>query len=316
MPVQPANPEPLHSHNDGMLARKFGREVANYFAGNPLNRVAFLRGDHTFLSQALHHPSTRYLPCNELQPLVETGKPAGEGRVAWLKYDDVKSIVGDDPFATTEKDQIEAYNSDRYVPQMVFLGIDEAGGKGGEGLSYTTRKNTYTGVPHFAVDVTPRKSVKEACEQLIKDQEGKGRKFAGGRVMDVVASDGMFISSFSAQATLTVVDSRHLRRSAPTPRLERAQPFLRWLRAAHTQRQRRLQAHLPTQRRCAQGRLRPPGLRNSSRNLQPLLPSHRPHRHHGHCEQQRRQTPAWSTEALAAVLVLDACWVRGARGID
>ena len=197
MPIQPANPEPLHTHNDGMLARKFGREVANYFAGNPLNRVAFLRGDHAFLSQALHHPSTKYLPCNELQPLVESGKPAGEGRIAWVKFEDgIKGIVGDDPFATTEKGQVEAFDSEAYIPQMVFLGIDEAAGKGGEGLSYTTRKNTYTGVPHFAVDVTPRKSVKEACEKLIKDLEGQGKKFAAGRVMDVVASDGkLFLSS-------------------------------------------------------------------------------------------------------------------------
>lgn len=190
MPVQPANPEPLHTHNDGMLARKFGREVANYFAGNPLNRVAFLRGDHTFLSQALHHPSTKYLPCKELQPLVESGKPPGQGRIAWVKFDDVKPIVGDDPFAQTEKEQIEAFDSGRYIPQMIFLGIDESSGKGGDGLSYTTRKNTYTGVPHFAVDVTPRHGVTEACEKLVKEQQGKGREFAKGRVMDVVASDG------------------------------------------------------------------------------------------------------------------------------
>lgn len=268
MPIQPANPEPLHSHNDGMLARKFGREVANYFAGNPLNRVAFLRGDHKFLSQALHHPSTKYLPCNELQPLVETGQPAGQGSLAWVRYDDVKAIVGDDPFATTEKEQIEAFNSERYIPQMVFLGIDEAAGKGGDALSYTTTKNTYTGVPHFAVDVTPRKSVKEACEKLIEEQQGKGRKFAGGRVMDVVASDGMYSLYISLSApNAKSCHSRHIRRSPPTPRLERPQPILRRLRATHPQRQRRLQTHLSTQRHCPQRRQRPPRLRNATRHF-------------------------------------------------
>lgn len=218
MPVQPANPEPLHTHNDGMLARKFGREVANYFAGNPLNRVAFLRGDHNFLSQALHHPSTKYLPCNELQPLVETGKPAGQGRIAWVKYDDIKNIVGDDPFVTTEKDQIESFNSDKYIPQMIFLGIDETAGKSGDALSYTTRKNTYTGVPHFAVDVTPRKSVKEACENLMKDQESKGRKFAGGRVMDVVASDGKMVCNFVLLSLGSVVLTGVLSQPQHTPK--------------------------------------------------------------------------------------------------
>lgn len=194
MPIQPSNPEPAHASTDSMLARKFGKEVANYFSGSPLNRVAFLRGDHTFLSQALHHPSTKYLPVQELQPLVEKETAPGQGRIAWVKYEDVKPIIGEDPFVQSEQEQIERFDSGKYVPQMIFLGIEETkkgGGEGGvEGLSYTTKKNTYTGVPHFAVDVTPKESVKEACEKLIKDQESRGRSFAKGRVMDVVAADG------------------------------------------------------------------------------------------------------------------------------
>ena len=53
MTKQPDNPEPAHSTVDAMLSRKFGKEVANYFSGSPLNRVGFLRGDHKFLTQAL-----------------------------------------------------------------------------------------------------------------------------------------------------------------------------------------------------------------------------------------------------------------------
>ncbi|KAK4501459.1 hypothetical protein PRZ48_007268 [Zasmidium cellare] len=185
MPKQPANPEPAHPEVDSMLSRKFGKEVANYFSGSPLNRLAFLRADNVFLSQALKHSSTSFLLCNELQPLVQANTPPGAGKLAYVKYEDVKPVIGENPYAQTEKEIIEAYNSDIYIPQMIFLGIDE---KDKNGLEYQG-KNKYTGAPYFAIDVTPRNSVKEACEKLIEAQKAKGLDFSKGRVMDVVAQD-------------------------------------------------------------------------------------------------------------------------------
>ena len=187
MPPQPANPEPAHADSDSMLGRKFGREVANYFSGNPLHRVGFLRGDHKFLSQALQHPSTLFLVCNELQPLVQPGTPPGAGKLQFLKFEDVKPIIGDDPYTTPEADQIKAFNSDKYIPQMVFLGIDE---KNADGLEYQS-KNKYKGAPYFALDVTPKLSVKDAAEKLIERLKGEGLDFGKGRIMDVVAPHGM-----------------------------------------------------------------------------------------------------------------------------
>lgn len=194
MPTQqPANPEPAHPDVDGMLSRKFGKEVANYFSGSPLNRVGFLRGDHKFLSQALKHPSTSFLLCNELQPLVQPNKQPGSGKLAYVKYQDVQPIIGDDPFASTEEDIIKAYDSEVYIPQMIFLGIDE---KDKNGLTYQG-KNQYTGAPYFALDVTPKNQVKEQCEKLIADQKAKGFEFGKGRIMDVEASDGEFSRSIT-----------------------------------------------------------------------------------------------------------------------
>lgn len=69
---------------------------------------------------------------------------------------------------------------------MIFLGIDE---RDKNGLEYQG-KNKYTGAPYFAIDVTPRNSVKEACEKLIEAQKANGLDFAKGRVMDIVAADG------------------------------------------------------------------------------------------------------------------------------
>ncbi|CAK3938255.1 probable NADH pyrophosphatase [Lecanosticta acicola] len=185
MPTQPANPEPAHPEVDSMLSRKFGKEVANYFSGSPLNRLSFLRGDHTFLSQALKHPSTSFLLCNDLQPLVQPNTPPGRGKLAYVTYQHVQPIIGDDPFADSEHDIIKAFDSELYVPQMIFLGIDE---KDEEGLTYQG-KNRYTGAPYFALDVTPQHALKEKCERLIADLKEKGLEFGKGRMMDVEASD-------------------------------------------------------------------------------------------------------------------------------
>lgn len=192
MVPQPDNPEPAHHDIDSMLSRKFGKEVANYFSGSPLNRVGFLRADHQFLSQALKHPSTAFLLCNELQPLVQSGTAPGKGRLQYVKYEDVQPVIGSDPFAQSEKEMLDAYRSDQYIPQMIFLGLDEKVPEG-EGLAYQA-KNLYKGAPYFAVDVTPRPQadarISEACKTLItRLQKDQGFEFGKGRIMDIEPSD-------------------------------------------------------------------------------------------------------------------------------
>ncbi|KAK5737662.1 NADH pyrophosphatase [Elasticomyces elasticus] len=194
MPPQPSNPEPAPDF-DSMLSRKFGKEVANYFSGSPLNRVGFLRSDHKFLSAALRHPSTSFLLCKDLQPLLDPETKDGIANLKYIKYDDLKAVIGQDPYATTEEEMLGQYDSRAYVPQMVFLGIDE---RVKDGLSYQG-KNRYTGAPYFAIDITPRAGVKEACETLISDLEGKGISFAQGRMlMNVEALDGELIPTQAA----------------------------------------------------------------------------------------------------------------------
>ncbi|KAI8933430.1 hypothetical protein NX059_010044 [Plenodomus lindquistii] len=177
---QPQLPEPAHPTVDSMLSRKFGKEVANYFSGSPLNRVSFLRADHTFLSSALKHPSTTFLAFNNLEPLV---KSASE--LARLSFDDVKPVIGENPFERPEEDLIAQYNSSLYIPQIVFLGLDERT----EGFKY---KDHYKGQPWFAVDITPRESVKEEAEKLVtRLTTGEGaREFGKGmRQMGLVAEE-------------------------------------------------------------------------------------------------------------------------------
>ncbi|CAN9082360.1 unnamed protein product [Alternaria alternata] len=170
MPPQPALPEPAHPEVDSMLSRRFGKEVANYFSGSPLNRVGFLRPDHQFLSSALHHPSTTFLLFKDLEPLTKSGT-----ELARCSFSDVKPVIGDNPFEKSEEEVIAQYNSSLYVPQIIFLGLDEKK----EGFTY---KEHYKGQPWFAVDVTPKESVKEKAEGVLEKLTSTGLEFSKGRM--------------------------------------------------------------------------------------------------------------------------------------
>ncbi|KAF2865844.1 NUDIX hydrolase domain-like protein [Massariosphaeria phaeospora] len=185
---QPDLPEPAHPAVDSMLSRKFGREVANYFSGSPLNRVSFLRPDHAFLSQALKHPDASFLLFNKLEPLLKSPT-----EIAYAKFADIQPIIGDDPYAKSEEDVIKEYNSATYVPQLIFLGIDERK----EGFAY---KDRYKGQPYFAVDVSPKGLVTEAAEALIKSCQAKGLEFSKGRMH----------MSLPAQEAAIYAEARHL----------------------------------------------------------------------------------------------------------
>jgi NAD+ diphosphatase len=171
-PHQHRNTSANHHHDgptadlnlDAMLPRKI--EEANYFAGSPLNRVAFLRSDHGFLSCALRHPSAAFVLLSELAPFT-----ASAGTLAYASHADVQALIGEDPFSRSEEEMVAGYNSDSeaVVALVVFLGLYErqAGGVEWKG---------YRGIPHFAVDVTPKGLLKERAERLIGEVQG-GREW-------------------------------------------------------------------------------------------------------------------------------------------
>jgi len=172
MPLpRPDLPESHYPNEDSMLSRKFGREIANYFSGSPLNRVSFLRVDHTFLSTAFTHPSTSFLIFNKLNPLTKN-----PSELAYASYDEIKTLTGEDPYKKAEEELIKEYNSSTYIPQLVFLGLDS---RRSDGLVY---REVYKGAPIFALDVTPKNHLKEDAENLILQFEAKGFKFAEGRL--------------------------------------------------------------------------------------------------------------------------------------
>ena len=155
-----------------------------------MNRVSFLRPDHTFLSSALRHPSATFILFKNIEPLVSS--PSSLARVS---YADVEPIIGKDIFNTTEEDVIAQYNSSLYIPQIVFLGLDERK----EGFVY---KEHYKGQPWFAVDVTPKEGVKEEAEKLIGKLQERGLDFSKGRMhLSLVAEEGSsLLMSHSTQS--------------------------------------------------------------------------------------------------------------------
>lgn len=179
----PDLPPPAHVDVDSMLTRKFGREVANYFSGSPLNRVSFLRSNHSFISSAFTHPSTNFLLLHELAPLCD-----GPSKLAYVKHADIRNLVGENPYEKSEEEMIKAYNSSVTIPQLLFLGLDERVKEEQGGFTH----GIYSGRPYFALDVTPKGSVKGEAEQLVEGLKAKKLEFIAARVnMSLDAPDGM-----------------------------------------------------------------------------------------------------------------------------
>ena len=142
--------------------------------------MSFLRTNHPFLSAAIKHPSASFLLFNNLNPLTKTKK-----ELASASFADVQPLVGEDPYEKVEEDLIKEFNSDIFIPQLVFLGLDE----NKEGITW---KDLYKGQPVFALDVTPKGSVKEKAEKLIESMSAKGYAFAQDRFnLSLAAPEGM-----------------------------------------------------------------------------------------------------------------------------
>ncbi|KAL0639513.1 NADH pyrophosphatase [Maublancomyces gigas] len=170
---------------ESMLSRKFGREVVNYFAGSPLNRVSFLRASHPFLRAAL--PSARILLLRELAPLSSSAN-----NLAWVDYPSVSALIGT-PFDLEEAKLIENFDSRTETPTLVFLGLDE---KVSDAFQFARDGVTYTGQPYFALDVTPRpqySSIAEAVAEAATTSDGT--HFRQARLdLDLIPSDAAILA--------------------------------------------------------------------------------------------------------------------------
>lgn len=147
--------------------------------------MGFLRSDHSFLNAAVTHPSTSFLLFNNLGPLTQN-----ESNLAFVKYKEVEPLIGSGSFfRPSEKHLLAEYNSSVTTPLLVLLGLDT---RQKNGLTY----RTYSGAPYFALDVTPKGSIREQAEQVIASVESKGLRFFQGRShMKFSEEEGLIVSS-------------------------------------------------------------------------------------------------------------------------
>lgn len=160
-------PEHALGNADIMLTRKFGRETVNYFAGAYLNRLSFLRKDSAFLSAALYHPTSRFILFNNLATLMRS-----QTSPQFARYQDISSFVPRDHFARSDQEEIAAFDSSKTQPLVVFLGISEVAANK-DALVY----KKYRGVPYFAVDITPRGTLKQQAQSIVDSLEAQGHTF-------------------------------------------------------------------------------------------------------------------------------------------
>lgn len=125
------------------LTEIFGQGHNAYFSNGPITRLSFLRLQYDLLDKASTHGSAKYLTFEELNPLRTP-----EGKLAFLKYDEVADAIGR-PYAKDEKTQIAEFDPEDHHPSLVFLGLDLQ-----PSSDPPAELGSYTGVPYFALDVT------------------------------------------------------------------------------------------------------------------------------------------------------------------
>lgn len=168
----------LRQYYNALLFLSFSIHLTDV-PGSPLNRVSFLRGDHSFIRQAFDHGTTQFLIFKELSPLVKSNS-----EIAYVKYDDIKPILQNNPYEKTEEQIIREYNSSSTTPQLVFLGLDESRT---DGLHY----RNFVGAPQFALDITPQRSYEDEAKEVIAELEKRGLRFLEGmRAMNFPATVG------------------------------------------------------------------------------------------------------------------------------
>ncbi|KAG0163633.1 Peroxisomal NADH pyrophosphatase nudt12 [Apophysomyces sp. BC1015] len=118
----------------------------HFFAESPLNR--WYRSDKTILGRLLRAPTSKFVVLSNLNLLIS------DKALSFASYDDVALVV--------EQFDKEAF-CDEFT--LVFLGIDEANGKGEDGVAY------------WALDITPKGIHTEEFNKLIKDFEARQCKF-------------------------------------------------------------------------------------------------------------------------------------------
>ncbi|KAH8107709.1 NUDIX hydrolase domain-like protein [Cristinia sonorae] len=175
----------------------------NFFAGSPLNRLAWLRSSHQFLNSIVVSPATRWVLFKDGNLLVTSQTSSDQVKsfsLARLTTEDVQNVLGPSPyFAQGEnpgdvvESTVPATETSRiHGPPIVFLGLQEPGGVHGLGegnilpsSEFSKKADTtevaqrIVGEPIFSLDVSA--IAKEDIEAVLS-KAGSGMEFVDGRV--------------------------------------------------------------------------------------------------------------------------------------
>ncbi|GAA5991743.1 hypothetical protein JCM5350_000592 [Sporobolomyces pararoseus] len=176
--------------------------MQNYYAGNPLNRLSYLRSSPAFLASALRSPKAEFLVLDNLQPLCEKEQEASR-RFVRLGWNQVEQYIGDaekvfvgvdgknedvvadlaaighegnKTVGELSHDEKRAYFLNK--PALVFLGVDERSApESSKSLPLSKPTDTSTleshsphGVPLWALDISKLSDLKK---ELLAEKEGR-----------------------------------------------------------------------------------------------------------------------------------------------
>lgn len=109
---------------------------------------------------------------NNLAPLAESPT-----KLAFASLKDVQPLIEDDPYRISEEEAILGYNSTAWVPQLIFLGLDER-----QQNHAVLKWTSYSGVPYFTLDVTPKGPIEAQATNLRQEFGARGKNFLEERL--------------------------------------------------------------------------------------------------------------------------------------
>ena len=224
---------------------------------------------------------------------------------------------------------IKEFNSSKTSPLVLFLGLDERS-KDKEGFKH----GIYSGIPYFAIDVTPKGTYENEANSVVKAMQEKGLVFQEGRML--MSLDAQEAAIFAQARALLDWNARNpfcggcgqptLSVSSLYLEMEKKKsPVWDITKTNKITGQRRYQTRLSPHRfrlsphRPSRNQPRNPHpkslLRNAQRRIQSLFPTDRSHRHHGGRQPRRQTRSPRPSKALATILVQRAGRVLRARRI-
>ncbi|OJA10338.1 hypothetical protein AZE42_07345 [Rhizopogon vesiculosus] len=191
-----------------------GEAFTNFLGGSPLNRLSWLRPSHSFLNAVIVSPATRWILFNGGQPLISSHPGTQKRSLALLTTNEVKPLLGAEPFFGQCEREGEVCASDIHVleasrirgPSVVFLGLKEADVTSGSALPSSDFKDPYTavenleGTPYFSVDVVDldENTINEAIENTELAKDGSALTFMEPRA--AMSSLDVYTASIFAEA--------------------------------------------------------------------------------------------------------------------